>query len=151
MISSTEFKTHLGEYLTEAMHKAVFVKRRSNEAVLISKKEYDRLQSIEDSYWLNKALEAVDELKNIISEMLFGGLLCGWVHFPPVQASIRSKFFDVGCIVLTVRVARKCRRRACSKNNAGDSCRQTSTMEGCSAKPMMPLGTCMHMRARPFV
>ena len=41
MISSTEFKTHLGEYLTEAMHKAVFVKRRSNEAVLISKKEYD--------------------------------------------------------------------------------------------------------------
>ena len=43
MISSTEFKTHLGGYLTEAMYKAVFVKRRSNEAVLISKKEYDRL------------------------------------------------------------------------------------------------------------
>ena len=55
MISSTEFKTHLGEYLTEAMHKPVFVKRRSNEAVLLSKQEYDRLQSIEDAYWLNQA------------------------------------------------------------------------------------------------
>ena len=43
--------------------------------------------------------EGLDELKNIISEMLFGGLLCGWVHFPPVQASIRSKLFDSGCIL----------------------------------------------------
>lgn len=79
MISSTEFKTHLGEYLTEAMHKAVFVKRRSNEAVLISKREYDRLQSIEDSYWLTKALEAekdgyigveksMDKLKNALDQ-----------------------------------------------------------------------------------
>ena len=43
--------------------------------------------------------EGLDELKNIISEMLFGGLLCGWVHFPPVQASVRSKLFDSGCIL----------------------------------------------------
>ena len=54
-VSSTEFKTHLGEYLTEAMHKPVFIKRRNNEAVLLSKKEYERLQKIEDSYWLNEA------------------------------------------------------------------------------------------------
>ena len=46
-----------------------------------------------------KYLIEIDELKNIISEMLFGGLLCGWVHFPPVQASIRSKLFDSGCIL----------------------------------------------------
>ena len=43
--------------------------------------------------------EGLDALKNIISEMLFGGLLCGWVHFPPVQASVRSKLFDSGCIL----------------------------------------------------
>ena len=54
-INSTEFKNHLGEYLTEAMHKPVFIKRHNHEAVLLSKKEYDRLQKIEDSYWLNEA------------------------------------------------------------------------------------------------
>ena len=37
------------------MHKPVFIKRRSNEAVLLSKKEYERLQKIEDGYWLNEA------------------------------------------------------------------------------------------------
>ena len=52
---------------------------RSNEAVLISKREYDRLQSIEDSYWLTKALEAekdgyigveksMDKLKNALDQ-----------------------------------------------------------------------------------
>ena len=60
-INSTEFKTHLGEYLTEAMHKPVFIKRHNNEAVLLSKKEYERLQEIEDSYWLNKANIAEEE------------------------------------------------------------------------------------------
>ena len=43
--------------------------------------------------------EGLEDLKNIISEMLFGGLLCGWVHFSPVQASVRSKLFDSGCIL----------------------------------------------------
>ena len=37
------------------MHKPVFIKRRNNEAVLLSKKEYERLQKIEDGYWLNEA------------------------------------------------------------------------------------------------
>lgn len=53
-INSTELKTHLGEYLSEAMIKPVFIKRHKSEAVLISKAEYDRLQSLEDSYLLNK-------------------------------------------------------------------------------------------------
>ncbi|MDA9936487.1 GTPase HflX [Gammaproteobacteria bacterium] len=43
--------------------------------------------------------EGLEELKNIVSEMLFGGLLSGWVHFSPVQASVRSKLFDSGCIL----------------------------------------------------
>ena len=43
--------------------------------------------------------EGLKELKTIVSEMLFGGLLCGWVHFSPVQASVRSRLFDSGCIL----------------------------------------------------
>jgi len=47
----------------------------------------------------SKTGEGLKELKNIVSEMLFGGLLCGWVHFSPVQASVRSRLFDSGCIL----------------------------------------------------
>ena len=43
--------------------------------------------------------EGLEELKNVISESLFGGLLCGWVQFSPIQASVRSKLFDSGCIL----------------------------------------------------
>ena len=58
MVASTEFKTHLGEYFTQAMHEPVFVTRRNHEAVLISKTEYDRLQALEDAYWLQQAQHA---------------------------------------------------------------------------------------------
>ena len=53
-ISSTELKTHLGEYLNEAMRKPVFIKRHKSEAVLISREEYDRLQNLEDAYLMNE-------------------------------------------------------------------------------------------------
>ena len=43
--------------------------------------------------------EGLDELKIIISESLFGDLLTGWINFSPMQANIRSKLFDTGCIV----------------------------------------------------
>ena len=43
--------------------------------------------------------EGLEELKNKVSECLFGNLLHGWVHFSPVQASVRSKLFDSGCII----------------------------------------------------
>ena len=43
--------------------------------------------------------EGLEELKSIISESLFGGLLYGWVQFSPIQASVRSKLFDSGCIL----------------------------------------------------
>ncbi|MDC0443339.1 GTPase HflX [Gammaproteobacteria bacterium] len=43
--------------------------------------------------------EGLEELKNVISERLFGSLLCGWVQFSPIQASVRSKLFDSGCIL----------------------------------------------------
>ena len=43
--------------------------------------------------------EGLEELKNKVSECLFGNLLHGWVQFSPVQASVRSKLFDSGCII----------------------------------------------------
>ena len=43
--------------------------------------------------------EGLEELKELISERLFGNLLSGWVEFSPIQASIRSKLFDSGCII----------------------------------------------------
>ena len=43
--------------------------------------------------------EGLEELKSIISERLFGSLLYGWVQFSPIQASVRSKLFDSGCIL----------------------------------------------------
>ena len=43
--------------------------------------------------------EGLEELKNLVSECLFGKLLSGWVQFSPIQASIRSKLFDSGCIL----------------------------------------------------
>jgi len=43
--------------------------------------------------------EGLEDLKNIVSESLFGNLLSGWVQFSPIQASVRSKLFDSGCII----------------------------------------------------
>ncbi len=43
--------------------------------------------------------EGLEELRNVISESLFGSLLCGWVQFSPIQASVRSRLFDSGCIL----------------------------------------------------
>ena len=43
--------------------------------------------------------EGLEELKNKVSECLFGNLLHGWVQFSPIQASVRSKLFDSGCII----------------------------------------------------
>jgi len=60
-ITSTELKTHLGEYLNEAMIKPVFIKRHKSQAVLLSKEEYDRLQSLEDAYISNEINLAEEE------------------------------------------------------------------------------------------
>ena len=78
-IPSTEFKTHFGKYMNRSITEPVFIKRRDDEAVLISKEEYDRLIALEDAFWLNKALEAekngyldvdesMDKLKNALNQ-----------------------------------------------------------------------------------
>ena len=43
--------------------------------------------------------EGLEDLKNTVSESLFGSLLYGWVQFSPIQAAVRSKLFDSGCII----------------------------------------------------
>ena len=43
--------------------------------------------------------EGLEDLKNTVSESLFGNLLYGWVKFSPIQAAVRSKLFDSGCII----------------------------------------------------
>ena len=43
--------------------------------------------------------EGIKDLKIGISDSLFGSLLTGWVKFTPLQANIRSRLFDTGCIV----------------------------------------------------
>tara|TARA_B100000579_G_scaffold377265_1_gene343220 strand:- start:582 stop:1880 length:1299 start_codon:yes stop_codon:yes gene_type:complete len=43
--------------------------------------------------------EGLEDLKNTVSENLFGSLLYGWVQFSPIQAAVRSKLFDSGCIL----------------------------------------------------
>ena len=43
--------------------------------------------------------EGIKDLRSCISESLFGSLLSGWVQFSPLQANIRSRLFDTGCIV----------------------------------------------------
>jgi len=41
----------------------------------------------------------IENLKNQISETLFGQIYTGWVHFLPQEGGIRSKLFDAGCIL----------------------------------------------------
>ena len=43
--------------------------------------------------------EGLEDLKNTVSDSLFGSLLYGWVQFSPIQAAVRSKLFDSGCII----------------------------------------------------
>ena len=43
--------------------------------------------------------EGIEDLKNTVSENLFGSLLYGWVQFSPIQAAVRSRLFDSGCII----------------------------------------------------
>ncbi len=61
IITSTECKTRLGEYLETVRTEPVFIEKTGRAvAVLISRAEYDRLTALENSYWLERAKEAED-------------------------------------------------------------------------------------------
>ena len=58
-ITATEIKNHFGEYLEEAISEPVVIEKTGRPvAVMLSIKEYDRLISLEDDYWVQKALQA---------------------------------------------------------------------------------------------
>jgi prevent-host-death family protein len=57
--TATEVKTRFGEYLEKARHEPVMVEKTGREyVVLLSAEEYERLQALEDAYWIAKADQA---------------------------------------------------------------------------------------------
>ena len=78
IVTSTECKTHLGQYLESVQTEPVTIQKTGRAvAVLISRSEYERLLSLENAYWLERAKEA--ELSGYIGsdksmELLKAGL-----------------------------------------------------------------------------
>ena len=78
VISATEAKTHFGKYINAAMVEPVTVSKTGQETiVMISKREYDRLEACEDAYWGVRALLAEnsgylgeEEGKKILEKLL---------------------------------------------------------------------------------
>ncbi len=55
-ITATEIKNHFGQYLEESISGPVFIEKTGRSvAVMVSAKEYERLTSLEDAYWAQKA------------------------------------------------------------------------------------------------
>ena len=58
-VSATEVKTNFGRYMSAAMSEPITISKTGHETVvMISKKEYDRLEACEDVYWSVRALLA---------------------------------------------------------------------------------------------
>ena len=78
IISATEAKTKFGQYITAAMSEPITISKTGHETiVMVSKKEYDRLEACEDAFWSVKALLAEkngylgkEEGKKIIENLL---------------------------------------------------------------------------------
>ena len=78
IVSATEVKTNFGRYISAAMSEPITVSKTGHETiVMISKKEYDRLEACEDAYWSVSALLAEkngylgeDEGAKIIEKLL---------------------------------------------------------------------------------
>jgi len=59
---ATAVKTHFGKYLEDSIKDPVTIEKSGRKvAVLLSLEEYERLTTIEDSYWAEKAAEAEKE------------------------------------------------------------------------------------------
>jgi len=59
IISSTECKTRLGEYLETVRSEPITIEKTGRPvAVLLSQAEYERLVSLENAYWRERAKEA---------------------------------------------------------------------------------------------
>lgn len=77
-ISATEAKTHFGKCMSLAMNEPLSITKTGQEAVvMLSKKEYDKLEAADDYLWILKAKEAekngflgVEEGQKIIDKFL---------------------------------------------------------------------------------
>ena len=57
-ITATEVKNHFGQYLEATIASPVFIHKTGRPvAVMLSTKEYERLVSLEDAFWAQKALK----------------------------------------------------------------------------------------------
>ena len=61
-INSTDFKSHLGEFLELAKEEAITIGKAGKPiAVLMAVEEYEELQRLEDAYWRARAEAAEAE------------------------------------------------------------------------------------------
>ncbi|HQS83928.1 MAG: hypothetical protein B7Y25_03455 [Alphaproteobacteria bacterium 16-39-46] len=59
VVSATEAKTNFGKYFSTAMSESVIIRKTDHEMIImISRKEYDRLEGCEDAYWGIRASSA---------------------------------------------------------------------------------------------
>jgi len=78
IVTATDAKTHFGKYMSVAMIEPVTISKTGHETiVMISKKEFDRLEACEDAYWSVRAHLAEksgylgeEEGKKIIEKLL---------------------------------------------------------------------------------
>jgi prevent-host-death family protein len=58
-IGATELKNRLGEFIDKARREPVLVQIHGRDSVvLLDHAEYERLRSLEDSYWIERAEQA---------------------------------------------------------------------------------------------
>jgi antitoxin Phd len=61
-VNATEFKNRMGRYLQHSITEPVIIEKTHRPfSVIISYDEYERLRSLEDAYWIEKANEAEKE------------------------------------------------------------------------------------------
>lgn len=60
--SATDVKNHFGEYLQSTLKEPLVIEKTGRPvAVMISMEDYERLQALEDAYWIKKAKKAEAE------------------------------------------------------------------------------------------
>ena len=61
-VNATDFKTHFGDFADMVRDEPIEVLRGSKPVgVFVSREEYDHLQSLEDAYWMARAVAAEAE------------------------------------------------------------------------------------------
>jgi prevent-host-death family protein len=61
-ITATEIKNAFGRFLEAVQFEPIFISRSGRtSAVMLSNAEYERLKAIEDRYWGEKAMQALEQ------------------------------------------------------------------------------------------